>query len=148
MLVSGLWHGAGWTYIVWGGVHGLMIVVYQLLGIGGSWKPVENFKIFLAWAVMFILLIFSFTFFRASSLNWLADALFKSPWSAGRNDFIVGIAGGAFTVFYAIPLVGKYLLDRYFPDVDWMHGFYLAGLTILTLVYIKSGSPDFIYSQF
>ena len=40
MLVSGLWHGTGWTYIVWGGVHGLYLVFFQLTE--GFWQRVGN----------------------------------------------------------------------------------------------------------
>ncbi len=34
MLISGIWHGAGWTYLLWGGMYGLLIVVYQSIGMG------------------------------------------------------------------------------------------------------------------
>jgi len=30
MLICGLWHGAGWTFVIWGGVHGLYIVINHL----------------------------------------------------------------------------------------------------------------------
>ena len=148
MLVSGLWHGAGWTFIVWGGLHGLMIVAYQLLGLGSNWKPDSKLKTFFAWGIMFSLLVFSWAFFRASSLAWLFNVLLKAPWIASQEDMVAGLAGLSFTAFYATPLIIKLLLDRYFPKVEWLQGFYLAGLTLLVLVYANSGSPDFIYSQF
>jgi alginate O-acetyltransferase complex protein AlgI len=148
MLVSGLWHGAGWNFIVWGGLHGLMIVAYQLLGLGSNWKPDSKLKTFFAWGIMFSLLAFSWAFFRASSLAWLFKVLLKAPWIASQEDVVAGLAGLSFTAFYATPLIIKLLLDRYFPKVEWLQGFYLAGLTLLVLVYANSGSPDFIYSQF
>ena len=148
MLVSGFCHGAGWTFIAWGGLHGLMIVLYQLLGLGGNWKPSSKLKEGLAWAVMFSLIVFSWSFFRASSFSWLFNILLNEPWLAGKHDAVAGMVGLSFTLFYATPLMGKYLLDRYFPRVDWLHGFYLAVLSLLILIYSKSGSPDFIYSQF
>ena len=125
-----------------------MIVVYQLLGLGGNWKPNSKLKTSLAWGFMFSLIVFSWSFFRASSLGWLFNALFKTPWIASKDDIVAGLAGLSFTAFYAAPLIIKLLLDHYFPKVEWLQGFYLAGLTILVLVYANSGSPDFIYSQF
>jgi len=148
MLVSGLWHGAGWTFIIWGGLHGLMIVIYQLLGLGGNWQPVGRLKRFLAWAIMFFLIIFSWSFFRATSLEWLTHVLLQSPKSISMDEMLTGIAGLSFITFYSAPLIGKYLLDRYFPKADWLQGAYLAILTVLTIVYSSSGSSDFIYSQF
>jgi D-alanyl-lipoteichoic acid acyltransferase DltB (MBOAT superfamily) len=148
MLVSGLWHGAGWTFIVWGGLYGLMIVVYQLLGLGGNWKPESKLGVIFAWLIMFCLIVFSWSFFRASSLTWLFDVLLKAPWINTNHDVVAGWVGLSYTAFYATPLIGKLLIDRYLPRVDWVHGFYLAGLTVLVLVYAGSGSPDFIYAQF
>jgi D-alanyl-lipoteichoic acid acyltransferase DltB (MBOAT superfamily) len=148
MLVSGLWHGAGWTFIAWGGLHGLMIVAYQLLGLGGNWKPEVKAKTIFAWMIMFSLLVLSWSFFRSSSLEWLFGVLFTTPWVASQADVVAGLAGLSFTAFYATPLIIKYLLDRYFPKVEWLQGAYLAGLTVLVVTYANSGSPDFIYSQF
>lgn len=148
MMVSGLWHGAGWTFIAWGGLHGLMIVAYQLLGLGGNWKPDGKEKTIFAWMVMFSLLVFSWSFFRASTLGWLFGALFTTPWVASQADVVAGLAGLAFTVFYAAPLVIKLMLDRYFSKVEWLQEAYLAGVTVLVVIYANSGSPDFIYSQF
>jgi len=90
MFVSGLWHGAGWTFIVWGLSYGVLIVIYQTLGMGGAWKPASKFTQFLAWLVMFTLIIVSFAVFRAPSLTWLAvrgadpGALFVAVNKSGR----------------------------------------------------------------
>jgi hypothetical protein len=32
MLIGGLWHGAGWTFVVWGGLHGILLIGHRLLG--------------------------------------------------------------------------------------------------------------------
>ena len=34
MLIGGLWHGANWTFVVWGGLHGAYLAVERMLGIG------------------------------------------------------------------------------------------------------------------
>ncbi|HSQ39526.1 MAG TPA: MBOAT family O-acyltransferase, partial [Anaerolineales bacterium] len=63
MLISGLWHGVGWTYLVWGGLYGVSIAVYQLIGLRGEWKPKGAIKIVLAWLVMFSITILAFLIF-------------------------------------------------------------------------------------
>jgi len=68
-LVSGLWHGANWTFIVWGGLNGLYMIIES------SMKPIKNkLPRFLKYKVLnvlftFILINFSWIFFRASSLK-------------------------------------------------------------------------------
>ena len=62
-LVSGLWHGAAWTFVVWGGVHGALQVVEKRLP--GRRK--------LPKVVIFVLVAFAWVFFRANSMS---DAIY------------------------------------------------------------------------
>jgi D-alanyl-lipoteichoic acid acyltransferase DltB (MBOAT superfamily) len=72
MLLGGLWHGAGWTFIIWGGLHGLYLIINHAfaalhkranipdpLGIGRK----------MSWAITFAAVVFAWVFFRADSLN-------------------------------------------------------------------------------
>jgi D-alanyl-lipoteichoic acid acyltransferase DltB (MBOAT superfamily) len=65
MLLGGLWHGAGWTFLVWGGLHGVYLVVHQLCGASaprwwGRWLTM--LAVMLAWVV-----------FRAPDLSTAAE---------------------------------------------------------------------------
>lgn len=96
-LTSGLWHGANWTFVVWGGLHGL----YQWIGI--FTKKVKQKLLRLVgiqensrWmhgvrrVITFLLVSFAWMFFRANSiqnLGVLLQSLF-SNWSI-QNDYIV-----------------------------------------------------------
>jgi D-alanyl-lipoteichoic acid acyltransferase DltB (MBOAT superfamily) len=63
-LLGGLWHGAGWTFVIWGALHGLAMVVHRAwsnLGIV-LWKP-------LAWLVTFMFINLTWVFFRATSFE-------------------------------------------------------------------------------
>lgn len=68
MLVSGLWHGANWTFVVWGGFHGACMCVERLLGVS---KHVNSSL----WGRMgrmlltFVVVSLGWIFFRAASLN-------------------------------------------------------------------------------
>lgn len=62
-LLGGLWHGAGWTFIVWGALHGAAYIVYHLWKKSGHELPD-----FLAWIVMLLFVNITWVFFRAESL--------------------------------------------------------------------------------
>ena len=79
-LVSGLWHGANWTFVIWGGIHGVYVIVTKtlqnllrrmpLISTGGfNKKIISLIKIF----VTFNMVTFAWIFFRANSLK---DALY------------------------------------------------------------------------
>ena len=63
-LVSGFWHGAGWTFIVWGALHGLAQVAERLLG---KWQ--ERLPKLLRWGMTFLFLNLAWVFFRAPELG-------------------------------------------------------------------------------
>jgi len=75
MLLGGLWHGAAWNFVIWGGLHGLYLIInhgwrrlYPLI----SW-PQGNFKgitTFAAQTATLLAVIFAWTFFRSE--NWLS----------------------------------------------------------------------------
>ena len=81
-LLSGLWHGAAWTYVAWGAMHGLL-VVWDNLGIigirGRDEKRPSRFHIpaWLGWIFTFTLFNLSLFFFRSTSMT-AALQLFKN----------------------------------------------------------------------
>ncbi len=68
MLIGGLWHGAAWTFVVWGGLHGLFLVVERLTGIGGREGP-NRVAVVIRMIVTFHLTVLAFVFFRADSFH-------------------------------------------------------------------------------
>ena len=71
-LVSGLWHGADWTYVIWGGINGLYMVIEEVTGYRKKAVRLAekslSYRIF-AGILTFALVDFSWLFFRASSLD-------------------------------------------------------------------------------
>ena len=74
MLLGGLWHGAGWTFVIWGGLHGLY------LNINHGWRAIKPkfnlpFKLpsvvsnNLSWLVTFVAVIVAWVFFRAPTIQ-------------------------------------------------------------------------------
>ena len=72
MLLSGLWHGAGWTYVVWGGLHGVyLIVAYRWRNFVQShhWNLSYWWYHCLSVCLTFVAVLFAWVFFRAASLR-------------------------------------------------------------------------------
>jgi hypothetical protein len=70
MVLAGLWHGAGWTFLVWGALHGLYLVVNHLwraLGFGLA-RP-------LGWALTFTAVVIGWVVFRAESMSGAFNVL-------------------------------------------------------------------------
>ena len=63
-LCSGLWHGASWSFVLWGGIHGACMVIERLLG-----KRLEKIPAFLRWCGTFLILNLTWVIFRADTLS-------------------------------------------------------------------------------
>lgn len=73
MLIGGLWHGANWTFVIWGGVHGLMLIINHawiaaLKYIGWHALQVNKVYKFLSFCLTFIGVIFAWILFRAQKM--------------------------------------------------------------------------------
>jgi len=70
MLLGGLWHGANWTFVAWGGMHGLYLVVNHrfrdLTGVASGDSRIRIPRIF-GWALMFLCVAFAWVLFRADT---------------------------------------------------------------------------------
>lgn len=68
MLIGGLWHGANWTFVIWGGLHGVFLVVNQ------AWRSMTGERIhygklgrFVCWALTFVCICVAWVVFRADN---------------------------------------------------------------------------------
>jgi alginate O-acetyltransferase complex protein AlgI len=64
MLLGGLWHGAGWTFVLWGGLHGIALAANHLWRRGGFSMPAP-----LGLSVTFLFVVAAFVIFRADTLS-------------------------------------------------------------------------------
>lgn len=65
MVLGGLWHGANWTFLLWGGWHGLILCVERVFGVKAEaprFRP-------LRWALTFLLVVLGWVMFRAASVG-------------------------------------------------------------------------------
>ncbi len=80
MLLGGLWHGAAWTFVIWGALHGLYLMVERLRG---GERANNNLPRALGVGTTFILVLISWVFFRAATLS---DAITYLGSMAGLGD--------------------------------------------------------------
>jgi D-alanyl-lipoteichoic acid acyltransferase DltB (MBOAT superfamily) len=69
MLIGGLWHGAGWTFVAWGGLHGIYIVLHRLVRRSGAYERLVPFALprrLIAQTVTLLLVVVAWVFFRAT----------------------------------------------------------------------------------
>lgn len=95
MLLGGLWHGANWTFVAWGGLHGLYLVAnHGWRGIreqlGWRWSGPMWLGNFLAWTLTFLCVVIGWVFFRAESF---ADARSLLAGMASLNGVSVSSTG-------------------------------------------------------
>ena len=80
--LGGVWHGANWTFLAWGAMQGFMIFIERVLGISGSPKAFR----FTRWLITFILVMISWTVFRAASIS--------EAWRMYQPMFLLKNVGG------------------------------------------------------
>ena len=78
MLLGGLWHGAAWTFVVWGGLHGCYLVINHAWSSlrGRSWTaPPGQMERLAGWGLTFICVVVGWVFFRAATLAGAASII-------------------------------------------------------------------------
>jgi alginate O-acetyltransferase complex protein AlgI len=70
MLLGGLWHGAGWNFLIWGGLHGLYLCVNHLWQAWRGGRPSSSVLAKgVSWAITFAAVVLAWVFFRAKTLD-------------------------------------------------------------------------------
>ncbi len=90
MLLGGLWHGAGWTFVIWGALHGLCLILNhgwrKLLPARAAGQPATRTGRALSWCVTFLAVVVAWIFFRSADLS---TALTMLAGIAGVNGVAV-----------------------------------------------------------
>ena len=88
MLLGGLWHGAGWTFVIWGMLHGIYLVInhaWRWLLNMLKWAPTSRIYLTFSWLTTFIAVVFSWVYFRAPSLQRANDIVLAMLGSNGAT---------------------------------------------------------------
>jgi alginate O-acetyltransferase complex protein AlgI len=115
MLLGGLWHGAAWTFVVWGAVHGALLVAERAHGKAALWRRLPRQA---RVAVTFLLVTLAWVPFRAPDLpaagRYLASLLGVRPEHAGA-----GLVGGVMHQPYYLLTVSLAALVVWAAPQSW-----------------------------
>lgn len=153
-VLGGIWHGAGWTFVFWGMLHGGALVLHRL------WSKL-GFKMygFLAWFITFNFINIAWVFFRANDFasalkvlqgmflgEWITPISFTlGEWSKlfGSEAYLFFWLIGAFLVVVFLPN-SMQLKEKFKPNAFFMM-FTLGAFMAIFMLYRKS---EFIYFNF
>ena len=92
MLLGGLWHGAGWTFVMWGGLHGFYLIVNHGWRALRPQRSTSWLSVSLSWLVTFIAVVVAWVFFRAVDFP-SAMLVFNGMWGGNGVAFSHEFAG-------------------------------------------------------
>lgn len=155
MLLGGLWHGASWTFVMWGAFHGLILVAYRFfapnidaLPLWGSLgRAVRTLSLM---ALMFLLTLIGWLLFRAESvqdLSHFASAMIHRPMQGGYNFRNMP--------WYLLPVVIMMIIQYRAHDLlivtKWAPPLRLGVYLLLfygIVLFARREASEFIYFQF
>ena len=153
MLLGGLWHGAAWTFVIWGALHGLYLIVERLLRSKIHIKINAINGIFLA-LLTYIMVNFTWVFFRAREFATAKNMIISMLFINGEGEKIVETFD-VIKVFLLISLLFMchwVMRNTSMKEVSlkvnpWILGVFWAFMVFLIVISQGSGE-QFIYFQF
>jgi len=165
-LISGFWHGANWTYIIWGALHGIYLVLAIIFkGFNARWTNAiglmkrPRVMAFLNIGVTFILALFAWIFFRSDDISQAMDIVKKIFYFDFRihvlEDYFLRQNVSKLLISMAV-LAAFILFDPWMDDLvkgrkiipRLQSMFLFAGIILCIMLLGNFGEVNFIYFQF
>ena len=144
-VISGLWHGAAWTFLIWGALHGLGLIANRRLEQAAWWR--DRFPPLAKRLVVFVFVCFAWVFFRAESLSQATAIL--------QRIFVTGWADPQMPLLLLLLVVSVWVYQFVYESAlrSWLEKpsvkVVLALAMILwMLLFAPGGTEPFIYFQF
>jgi alginate O-acetyltransferase complex protein AlgI len=163
MLLGGLWHGAGWTFVIWGGLHGVYLVINHGWRAAARRWDLPQVPPLAAWAISMMGVIVAWVFFRAPSTAVALSVIKKMFYLAPASDSglasiracTILIVLAAIAVFcpnmqrlmpssYYLGSIDK-ISRQWSPSIAWALA--VTCLAIVSVVFVSRESV-FLYFQF
>jgi alginate O-acetyltransferase complex protein AlgI len=151
MILGGLWHGAAWTFVLWGAYQGLLLIAYRSFDAARWFQRTPRA---LSWVVMFHLTCLGWLIFRAPSLRQLGtliDSVFLrvSPSTIDVFGLLVPL------LLFTVPLLIVHLCEARADDllvvprlpIGVRYSVFVATMYLI-LLFGNFGGAEFIYFQF
>lgn len=158
-LVSGLWHGANWTFIIWGALNGFYLIVSLVINNNLKLNIKRNYplKRQINILITFVLICLTWVFFRANSVSdgvFIVKSFFNFSngfFSGGWKDLIFGVFGILFLILVESKQVHDHLQKNLLPFKSKQpilnqvfYGFLILAICLLGVF----DGGQFIYFQF
>jgi D-alanyl-lipoteichoic acid acyltransferase DltB (MBOAT superfamily) len=162
MFLGGLWHGAAWTFVLWGGYHGLLLIIYRIWDHVHIAGKKNNHRIIVHFLTKSVKIIFFFhliclgwLIFRAQSLGQLKVMLFSFIFGWEKdfwNHCIInlGIIMPYLYILFAIEIIQYRKNDlmvvyNFKPKIKFLFYFICS---LLLIIFGVTDAQNFIYFQF
>lgn len=155
-LLSGLWHGASWNFIIWGAYHGVFLVVERMF-LG---KYLQKLPSILSIAYNFIVVLIGWVFFRVETFDEAQNFIARLfSWNISETfpldkEYVFYLLVAVFFSFFGVSKWGDQLQNKILFQSYNNKGFVAATLLSLTFLVIciasitSSGFNPFIYFRF
>lgn len=154
MLLGGLWHGAQWTFVAWGGYHGSMLCVERILGVGHERSAPRGVVALARIVATFTIVTLGWVLFRAPTFG-VAATVYRELFAGGPGAAL--LTGWQAVLALGIVAFGavRLLLDRFAIQLTWPRlrpiaqvGTLAVLLLALEMLTWPGISPTFIYFKF
>jgi alginate O-acetyltransferase complex protein AlgI len=144
MLIGGLWHGANWTFIVWGAYHGLLLSAYRAAGSGWDRLPARVRQLGMVFAVLI-----GWVFFRADSLA-MAVGMLSRMFSGVPGATIpqVGLVVATLVVVGSWGMFGPNIYDLDYRPRWWKAAALATAFGAALALIAGDRTSPFLYFQF
>ncbi len=149
-LVSGLWHGANWTFVVWGGIHGGFIVLEKML-------PKRNASPWITVPATALVVCFAWIFFRADSLSDAFAVISGLAQFGSLHDFsqdLIQTGISKLNVLLSLLFTSVLFIKDAWSNWHWprphfyLRAFYYAFIFFSIVMFATDNASPFIYFQF
>lgn len=153
MLISGIWHGANWTFIFWGGLHGFYLICNKIYSKFVYFTPIipKFFRII----TTYLFIVFAWIFFRANNIADAFIVVSKIVSDHGKLYKGDGIPSLVLPIIMIMLLMIKEIKDEYSLNCSFMHHRKAwvsipasAMVVIIIILCAEFNSGQFIYFQF
>lgn len=160
MLIGGLWHGASWMYMLWGGYHGALLVGHKAVKRVWPHHPLMRFRGLMRVSnilITFTLVVIGFTFFRCTSLEnvgEMATQVFTDFRPGIAVEFakayamILTVIGIGFALHFSPSSWRNYLVSRYISLPIIVQAIILAIVLFIVVQTRQSELVPFVYLQY